>query len=213
MMVLAQLRSTLTYQAGLLGVAALVTSLALAVVAKATAPDIAAAEARDLKESLIQVLSGDYDNDLTRDILTLPGPGGTDLTVYRARQHGRVQAVVFKVIGTGYAGPIISVLGLDRTGKILGVRVIKHAETPGLGDKVDAAKSSWTQAFAQKYLGSPAPEQWAVRKDGGVFDQFTGATITPRGVVKSVKGGLEFFEREKTRLLDDPIIPPVARDQ
>lgn len=203
------LRGKLGYQGSLLGIAALLTSAALALAARATGPEIAAAEARDLQQSLAQVLPGKYDNDLLKDTLALPGPEG-DLTVYRARRGGQVEAVVFQVVGYGYAGRIVCMLGIDKAGHILGVRVIKHAETPGLGDKIEPAKADWIDHFVGKYLGDPAPEQFAVKKDGGVFDQFAGATITPRAVVKAVKGGLELFEREKARLLDTAAVPATA---
>jgi electron transport complex protein RnfG len=101
-------------------------------------------------------------------------------------------------------------MGVDRDGKMLGVRVIKHSETPGLGDKIEPAKSDWIHGFEGKFLGSPPAEKFAVKKDGGVFDQFAGATITPRAVVKSVKGGLAFFAKEKARLLEDVGTAPVA---
>jgi electron transport complex protein RnfG len=116
-----------------------------------------------------------------------------------------VEAVVFQVTGYGYAGRILCMMGVDREGRILGVRVLKHAETPGLGDKIEPAKADWIHRFEGKSLGNPPPEQFAVKKDGGVFDQFAGATITPRAVVKAVKGGLEFFTREKSVLLGDSV--------
>ena len=138
-----------------------------------------------------------------RDTLELPGPNGAPLTVYRARRDGHVAAVVFKVEGKGYAGPVASMMAVDRDGRIVGVRVVAHKETPGLGDKIEPAKDRWIFAFEGKSLGAPPPEKFAVKKDGGVFDQFAGATITPRAVVNSVKGGLEFFGREKSKLLDE----------
>ena len=195
------LRDKLGYQGALLGIAALITSAALALAASATGPEIAAAEARDLQQSLAQVLPGKFDNDLLKDTVVLPGPEG-EVTVYRARRAGQVEAVVFQVVGYGYAGRIVCMLGVDKNGRILGVRVIKHAETPGLGDKIEPAKADWIHSFEGKFLGDPPPDKFAVKKDGGVFDQFAGATITPRAVVKAVKGGLEFFGREKARLLD-----------
>ena len=197
------LRDKLGYQGALLAAAALLTSAALAFASRATGPAIAAAEARDLQQSLSQVLPGKFDNDLIKDTVLLNGPEG-ELTVYRARKADKVEAVVFQVVGYGYAGRIVCMMGVDKDGRLLGVRVIKHAETPGLGDKIDPAKSDWVHAFVGKYLGDPPPEKFAVKKDGGVFDQFAGATITPRAVVKAVKGGLELFAKEKGRLLDDP---------
>lgn len=198
-----RLRGKLGYQGALLAGVALLTSAALAIAAKVTGPAIEAAAADDLKQSLTQVLPGRYDNDLLRDTLELAGPDGAPVTVYRARKGTAVAAVVFKVTGKGYAGPITSMMGVDREGRLLGVRVISHKETPGLGDKIEPAKDRWIFAFEGKSLADPGPDKFAVQKDGGVFDQFAGATITPRAVVASVKGGLGFFAREKSRLLDE----------
>lgn len=199
-----KLRGELYYQAALLGGVALVTTAALALADRATSSDIAAAQARDMQQSLTQVLPGEYDNDLLKDTLVLNGPNG-EVTVYRARRAGRVEAVVFKVSGTGYAGPIDCMMGIDRNGHITGVRVIKHKETPGLGDKIEPAKGHWIYEFEGKSLGDPPAEKWGVKKDGGVFDQFAGATITPRGVVKAVKGGLDFFDKQRAQMLDDTV--------
>ncbi len=197
-----KLRGELYYQTALLGGVALVTTAALAFADKLTAGDIAAAQERDMQQSLTQVLPGKFDNNLLKDTLLLNGPNG-EVTVYRARRAGRVEAVVFKVSGTGYAGPIDCMMGVDRNGHITGVRVIKHKETPGLGDKIEPAKGHWIYEFDDKYLGDPPAEKWAVKKDGGVFDQFAGATITPRGVVNAVKGGLDFFDRQRSKMLDE----------
>ena len=201
-MKLEELRSKLAYQGLLLGGVALLTSVALAFASRATEADIKAAEAADLKQSLAQVLPGEYENDLLKDTVTLAGKEG-DVLVYRGRRAGKVEAVVYRVIGHGYAGNILCVMGVSREGKILGVRVIAHKETPGLGDKIEPAKAKWIFDFDGKYLGDPVAEKWAVKKDGGVFDQFAGATITPRGVVNAVKGGLEFFDANKVQLLDE----------
>lgn len=201
-MSLEQLRGKLFYQGLLLGAVALLTSAALALAAHVTEADIKAAEAADLKQSLTQVLPGEYDNDLLKDTVTLSGTDG-DVLVYRARRAGKVEAVVYRMIGHGYAGALVCVMGVSREGKILGVRVIKHAETPGLGDKIDPAKSNWIHSFEGKWLGEPPLEKWGVKKDGGVFDQFAGATITPRGVVKAVKQGLEFFGQNRMALLEE----------
>ncbi len=199
---LAALRENLNYQGLSLGVVALVTSGLLSVAATATRPAIEAAEQRDLTASLVQVLPGGFDNDLFNDTLTVEGPAG-EITVYRARHGAAVDSVVYRVTGQGYAGPVVSLLGLDRNGHITGVRVLKHGETPGLGDKIEPAKSDWINRFTGKSLENPAPERWAVKKDGGDFDQFSGATITPRAVVNSVKGGLQLFARERERMLAD----------
>ncbi len=206
---LAEMRGMLAYPGVVLGAIGLLTSGALALADRATQADIQAAQEQDMKQSLTQVLPGKYDNDLLKDTVTLPGPDG-DVTVYRARRAGRVVAVVFKVQARGYAGPVVSMMSVDRDGTVLGVRVIKHSETPGLGDKIEPAKSNWIYSFEGKSLGEPPPEKFAVKKDGGDFDQFAGATITPRAVVKSVKGGLEFFAKEKSHLLEDAGAAPAA---
>lgn len=199
-MELSILRENLAYQGLLLGAAALVTSALLVLADRVTAPAIEAAEARDLMASLTQVLPGGFDNELLADKVAVPGPDG-EVTVWRARRTGVINGVVFKVTGKGYAGPIVCLLGLDPGGKVLGVRVLKHAETPGLGDKIEPAKGDWIHAFAGRFLGDPPLERWGVKTDGGVFDQFTGATITPRAVIAAIRGGLELFAAERERML------------
>ncbi len=198
------MRDTVGYQAGSLGAVALVASVALALANHHTHAPIAAAEAQDLQSSLSQVLPANFsDNDLLNDTVTLSDAAGAPVKVYRARKGGAVQGVIYQVTGKGYAGPIAIVMSVDRAGTILGVRVTRHTETPGLGDKIETAKSDWVLGFNGKSLGQSASQRWAVKKDGGEFDQFTGATITPRAVVKAVKQGLEFFAAHRTELLED----------
>ena len=93
------------------------------------------------------------------------------------------------------------IMGVDREGNILGVRVLSHKETPGLGDKIEVAKSDWILKFATKSLDNVKPEQWAVKKDGGEFDQFSGATITPRKTVQAVHRGLQLFKAHQAQLI------------
>ena len=187
------IRDKLAYQPLLLGVVALLASGALAVVSGATGPAIAAAEAKDLRDSLSEVLpAGLADNDFLKDTVEVE-KDGKPLTIYRARHGSEMKAVLFKVAERGYAGDIQVLMAVDMDGRTLGVRVLKHTETPGLGDKIEVKKDDWVLDFNGKSLGEPAPEKWGVKKDNGVFDQFAGATITPRAVVKAVKGGLEFF--------------------
>ena len=92
-------------------------------------------------------------------------------------------------------------MAVDSDGRTLGVRVLKHSETPGLGDKIEVKKVPWVKSFDGKSLVDPALEKWAVKKDGGIFDQFAGATITPRAVVKAVKGGMDFFTAHKAEII------------
>jgi len=193
-------REKMGYQPILLGAFALLASGALAWASNATGAAIAAAEAKDLRDSLSEVLpQGMADNDFLKDTIELDNKGKT-ITIYRARQGGVVRAALFKVAERGYAADIQVLMAVDSEGRTLGVRVLKHAETPGLGDKIEVRKDKWITDFDGKSLGDPAPEKWGVKKDSGVFDQFAGATITPRAVVKAVKGGLEFFAAHKLEI-------------
>ena len=194
------IREKIGYQPVLLGSIALLASAALALASSATGEAIAAAEAKDLRDSLSEVLpQGMADNDFLKDTVDLKN-GDKTVTIYRARKDGVVKAALFKVAERGYAGDIQVLMAVGSDGKTLGVRVLKHSETPGLGDKIEVKKDSWVKSFDGKSLGDPAPDKWAVKKDGGVFDQFAGATITPRAVVKAVKGGMDFFTAHKAEI-------------
>lgn len=195
------IREKIAYQPILLGIFALLASGALAWASSATGDAIAAAEAKDLRDSLSEVLpAGLADNDFLKDTVDLKN-GEKTVTIYRARKEGVVKAALFKVAERGYAGDIQVLMAVDSDGRTLGVRVLKHSETPGLGDKIEVKKDPWVKSFDGKSLGDPAPEKWAVKKDGGIFDQFAGATITPRAVVKAVKGGMDFFTAHKAEII------------
>jgi electron transport complex protein RnfG len=202
-------RHTLGYHTLLLGSFALLASAVIAFGDRLTRAEIAQRLAEDLQVLLQQVVPpASHDNSLLEDTVVIDGPGGEVTRVYRALREGRVQAVAYEVRGNGYGGStIVLVMGVDRAGKLLGVRTVSHAETPGLGDKLELAKSDWILSFNGRSLQDPDPRGWAVKKDGGVFDQFTGATITPRTVVASVKEGLEFFSAHRTELLEAEIPP------
>lgn len=204
------------YQAMLLGGMAMFASATLVLGDLRTRDDIALRRAEDLKASLSQVIPAQlHDNDLLNDSidLTSAAQGAEPRRFYRAVKENTVQAVAFQVSSEGYGGSIVMVMGVDRQGGILGVRVIGHAETPGLGDKIEIDKDDWILSFNGHSLASTNAEQWHVRKDGGVFDQFTGATITPRAVVRAVHEGLELFQENREALLtmsDEPAKPDTA---
>lgn len=197
------LRDRLAYQPLLLGGVALVAGTALTLASQATRDPIAAAEAHDTQMTLAQVLPpGSADNDLLADILELPGPiDGSTRRIHIARKAGVVTGAVFNVAERGYAGEIRLLMAVDPAGRVLGVRVLKHTETPGLGDKIEIARNPWITSFDGKSLDEPPPEKWAVKKDGGIYDSFAGATITPRAVVKAVKGGLDYFAAHRDAIL------------
>ena len=200
---LANARATLQWQGISVGVVALVASAALVFANARTQGPIAEAEARDLQASLAQVLpAGFADNDLLKDTMELADAGGAKKLVYLAKKNGSVAGAVFRNSARGYSGDIVVLMGVDAEGRTLGVRVVKHTETPGLGDKIELAKAKWILSFDGKSLTNLPVEKWAVKKDGGVFDQFAGATITPRAVVKAVKGGLDFFAAHRDEILE-----------
>ena len=195
-------RRRVGYQAGLLGGMAMFASATLVMGNLHTRDDIAARQAEDLKASLSQVVPEKlHDNDLLADTIDV----GKDKTVvYRGRSGGQVSAVAYQITGQGYGGEILIIMGVNRDGGILGVRVLSHSETPGLGDKIEEKRSDWILSFNGHSLDNTTATQWHVKKDGGEFDQFTGATITPRGVVKAVYSGLEFFREHRAEILTTP---------
>lgn len=197
-------RKRTAYQAMLLGGMATLASTVLVIGDLETRDTIALRQAEDLKASLSQVLpEAIHDNDLLSDVITLPPEqsGTKALKVYRAHLDHQISAVAYQVSSNGYAGPIKCIMGVAANGKILGVRVLAHAETPGLGDKIEIARDDWITSFNGRSLANTSSQQWHVKKDGGDFDQFTGATITPRAVVKAVHEGLALFDANRATLL------------
>lgn len=179
----------------LLAAFALVCTLLLALIHAATQERIATNERQALLEQVNTLIAPSrYDNQPLNDQITLPAASldsAEPVTVYRARAQGQPIAAVFVTSAPdGYSGRIRLVVGVNADQTVAGVRVLAHQETPGLGDRIEASKSPWILEFAGQSLQQPAVEQWAVKKDGGAFDQFTGATITPRAVVGSVKAVL-----------------------
>ncbi|RDL43482.1 electron transport complex subunit RsxG [Marinomonas piezotolerans] len=147
-----------------------------------------------------------YNNNLASDTVTLaadPLLGSKEpIQAYIARKNDEVTAIIFETVAPGgYNGNLDLLVAIDRDGIVTGSRVISHKETPGLGDKVDLQKSKWILSFAGKSLDNTTMKQWNVKKDGGQFDQFTGATITPRAVVRAVKNTLIYFNENKDALL------------
>ncbi|MBS0371221.1 MAG: electron transport complex subunit RsxG [Proteobacteria bacterium] len=175
--------------------------LVMALTNDVTLDDIAARALEDKQNSLSQVLPDNiHDNNPVLDTLTVKNEEGKEITVYRARKDKQVTGVAYEIFGTGYAGEIRLMMGIDAGGKLLGVRVLAHKETPGLGDKIEAKKGPWIERFTGLSLGNPPVERWKVKKDGGDFDQFAGATITPRGVVAAIRRGQEFYAANKDKL-------------
>lgn len=204
---LATLRPKLEFQTGILAAFALFASVLLGVTNCTTQDTIQQRLDEDLKNSLAEVVPADlYDNDLLQDTVKIPSApyniGAAETLVYRARKAGELTAVAFKFTAPdGYSGAIDMIIGINRNGEILGVRVLNHKETPGLGDKIELAKSPWILSFNGFSLENLSSDKWAVKKDGGQFDQFAGATITPRKSVQATYRSLQLFKDKKEELI------------
>lgn len=192
----------------ILGAFAIFTAGLIAFIQQATGERIAMESERMQMRALNEIVPNEqHDNDLLQDsfpvtdqrLLGLPSPG----TGWRARKDGQVVAVILPAVTmNGYSGRIDLLVGIRASGELAGVRVVDHRETPGLGDKFEPAKGDWIFSFDGKSLSVPASRGWAVRKDGGDFDQFVGATITPRAVVQAVYNALQYFEQHREELLE-----------
>ncbi len=187
-------------EAGMLpgAVAALAVAL-LAGVQWATRERIAATswQTQAQQQALDLVLPADrYDNRPLTDAITVQAPRwlGDDKPhpVQRARRKDRDVALILETVAPdGYRGPIQLLVAVNRDGSVSGVRVTAHDETPDLGGNIDADKSDWITRFSDRSLGNTPLERWAVRRDGGDFDQFAGATVTPRAVIEAVSRTLQ----------------------
>jgi len=143
------------------------------------------------------VAASEYNNDVYHDCAIIDSNGvlhpSESSKVYRMTNNGQPVALVFTITAPdGYNGKINLIMAVRPNGQLAGVRTLSHNETPGLGDKIDTQKSDWIKQFSGLSLDQPPVEQWKVKQDGGVFDAFTGATITPRAVVRALARGLEF---------------------
>lgn len=146
-----------------------------------------------------------FDNDIASDVIEVTDPillgSNEPVKVYRARKAGQPVAVMLTPVAPdGYSGEIRLVVAIWNDGSIAGVRVVGHKETPGLGDYIEEHHSSWIRGFDHRSLQNPVDAQWKVKKDGGHFDYITGATITPRAVVKAVKNSLKYYHLHQDEL-------------
>lgn len=199
-----------------LGIFAVITAGLIAATQIMTKETIEKQIKKAQSKALLQIISREeHNNDLLEDTLTLEEGGLLSLPnskdAYIARNNNTPVAIILPVIAeNGYSGPISMIVGIESNGNVKGVRVINHKETPGLGDKIDIKKSEWIKQFEGMSLTQPTPEQWKVKKDGGQFDQLTGATITPRAVVSGVHNALVFFHQNKDELLNAQSIPQAS---
>jgi len=191
----------------LLALFALCTTALIAGTYLLTKDDIALQMRRAEEKALLQIIPrARHDNSMLDDTIAV-GPQDVGLglreekRIYVARQRGKVVAVIIPVVARdGYVGDIDLIVGVNSDGTLAGVRALSHRETPGLGDKVDLKKSDWVLGFDGRSLANPTLAGWAVKKDEGIFDQFTGATITPRAVVAATLRALQFAAANREKL-------------
>ena len=193
----------------LAAIAALCTAL-VAATHRLTDDRIAANASQLLERSLAPAL-GDtaYDSALTGSALTVEPPhalpGAEAAVIYRVFSGTEPAAALFVVSAMdGYAGPIRIVLGIGADGTVTGLRILEHRETPGLGDRIESGRSDWVHQFDGRSLGNPGAERWAIRADGGDFDQLTGASITPRAVTRAVRDVLIYFVANREEIFSRP---------
>ena len=189
---------------GALGLGGLLAMRAL------TAERIAEQQRASTLRALAVLLPKEYDNDPQADRIDVVAPawlGSEDaLTVRRARNDSRVVALLLEAVAPdGYNGDIRLLVGVDAQGRVIGVRVVEHRETPGLGDPIEIARGPWITGFDGRSLRDPAADAWRVRRDSGAFDQLAGATITPRAVVGAVRRALQFVETHGEALAMAPV--------
>ena len=171
---------------------------------------IAEAERTALLRNLHSVVKPElHNNELFNDMITVTSQqylsSKQPLPVFRARNNGQPYAVIITAVAPdGYNGDIKLLIGVKYDGTITGVRVIDHRETPGLGDAIETRRGDWILSFDGLSIDNPEKKNWKVKRDGGYFDQFTGATITPRAVVKAVAKALQYFELNKDSLFSTP---------
>ena len=193
----------------ILAVLAAICTALVAITHSTTAPRIAANAQAYLEQSLQPVLEGlEYDGKLSESTLVIASPhdlpGTEPVTVYRVYADGAPVAALFIVTAKdGFTGPIKLLVGIDASGAVSGVRVLEHRETPGLGDLIEASKSDWIEQFRNRSLVNPDRNLWAIKRDGGVYDQLTGASITPRSVIKAIKQTLLYFEKNREQVFAD----------
>ena len=194
---------------------AAITSLAIGWTYLGTQTEIELAVRRAEARQLMEIFPADtHDNELVEDTFVLEAETSLlglreERQGYRIRQGERVIGVILPATARdGYSGDIRTLVGIRNDGSVAGVRVVAHKETPGLGDKVDLRKSPWILGFNDRSLNNPNLGDWTVVKDGGAFDQFTGATVTPRAVILATRRALEYAETNRATLFKTPADHP-----
>jgi electron transport complex protein RnfG len=183
-------------------IAAICTAL-VAATYQLTAERIASNEKALLEQSLAPALSGIfYEGGASESRVVIPPPHdlpGSDVAIiYRVFADEEPVAALFVVTARdGFSGPIRILLGIEYDGTVTGVRILQHRETPGLGDRIESTRSDWVLQFDGRSMGDPVVTGWAIKNDGGEFDQLTGASVTPRAVVKAIRDTMIYFDEHR----------------
>ena len=200
-----------------LAVALAGVAIALALVVHQWAAPRIAAHEREARVARLTAVLGTtrFDNDVLADAITVRDPEllGTDraMPVYRARLGGQPAAALIETVAPGgYGGSMVLLVAVRPDGRLIGVQVISHHETPGIGDGIEPRRSGWLARFTGRALGDPPVGQWTVRRDGGEFDQYTGATVTSRAVVGAVRDTLRWYDANRARVFAEPPDPAAA---
>lgn len=202
-----------------LGLFAMITGGTIALTQAVTEQRIREQAAKAEARALFEIIpESAHDNQLLKDTVQLPASNRLDTEqppkAWVARRNGEPVGMILPVVAPdGYSGDIRLLVGIATDGTVLGVRVTSHKETPGLGDRIETRKSDWITAFEGRSLGQPPHSEWNVKKNGGDFDQFTGATITPRAVVKAVRKTLVYFRQNRQVILERLGQPPTLRNK
>lgn len=184
----------------LLALVAVVCVGLLSVLQQLTAPRIAEQRLASKMAILQDVLPAAAEQQLLDDCIAVVAPDwlgrAGSQSIFRWREHGDIAAYVVETTApNGYSGAIELMVAVAPDGTVLAARTLQHQETPGLGDKIELRKSDWMLSFTDQPVNEATLSRWAVRKDGGQFDQFTGATITPRAVVQAVKKAALYIQQ------------------
>jgi len=175
-----------------------------------TSERIAANEQAWLEKSLEPALAGlTFEGSVSESMLVVRAPhdlpGPDDVIIYRVYADNQPVAALFAVTARdGYAGAIRVLVGLRYDGTITGIRILEHRETPGLGDKIVSSRSDWVYQFEGRSLGHPGLKEWSIKRDGGKFDQLTGASVTPRAVIKVTRETLIYFDAHRDEIFSAP---------
>jgi electron transport complex protein RnfG len=190
-----------------LGLFAIITAGLIAVTQLGTKDIIVEQIKKARSKALLEIVPvSEFNNELLDDAFMLPASeelgNNESFEAFVALQDRLPTHIILPVTAPdGYTGPIRLIMSINMSGTLTGVRVIEHKETPGLGDKIDLKKSDWILSFNGKSLDNLTEAQWQVKKDGGEFDQLTGATITPRAIVGAVYEALIFFRKNKEQII------------